>query len=265
MVLLVESQAECEELLKKIKELGGALLSGVGPERTRKMHPATSDLSKEHWGEGKLYVLQEGAVRFTMQGKLFMLYEEGDFLGLDIQRNIQGAEYSSDFAIQVEEFSRDEFLRIILANSQLSKMWLEYLNLQAKLFLVLSGHLLKTGFQPETSIEQFGKGHVIIKQGSQGKEVFTLVEGAADVLVDGVKVGEIGANQIFGALAAMTNTPRSASVVAREACTVVSLTEDHFIDLIKSRPETVMHLCKDMAETIIGLNHRVVEGKKIKQ
>jgi CRP/FNR family transcriptional regulator, cyclic AMP receptor protein len=264
MLLLIEAQAEAEEICHRIKEISAALIAGVGPQKTRKIFSASEDLAREHFSGEKFFVVREGAVRFLMSGSLFMLYEEGDLLGLDIQQNLSGVSFTSDFAVTVEEFSKADFLRVTLGNPELSKMWLEYLNLQARLFLIVSAQQMKAGLKLESEVEQFKKGEVIIKQGSQSRDVFTLVEGAADVLVDGVRVGEIKSNQIFGALAAMTGTARSASVVARQDCTVVSLPEDHFVDLIRSRPETVMQLCKDMAETIITLNNRVVEGVKVK-
>lgn len=262
MLLLIESKPEAEEICRKIKEISAALIAGVGPQRTRRIWAASEDLAREHFSGDRLYVIREGAVRFLMGGSLFMLYEENDLLGLDIQQNLSGVSFATDFAVTVEEFSREQFLRTVLGHPELSKLWLEYLNLQARLFLLVSAQQMKSSVQSETAVEQYKIGDVIIKQGSQGRDVYTLIEGGADVMVDGIKVGEIRPNQIFGALAAMTGTDRSASVVAHKECTVVSLPEDHFIDLIRSRPETVMQLCREMAETIMALNHKVVEGVK---
>jgi CRP/FNR family cyclic AMP-dependent transcriptional regulator len=262
VLLLIEAKPEAEEICKTIKEIAAALMAGVGPQRSRKIWAASSDLAREHFLGDRLFVVREGAVRFLMGGSLFMLYEEGDLLGLDLQQNLSGVSFATDFAVTVEEFSREQFLKTVLGHPELSKLWLEYLNLQARLFLLVSAQQMKSTLQTETAVDQYKKGDVIIKQGSQGREVFTMIEGSADVMVDGVKVGEIRPNQIFGALAAMTGTHRSASVVAQQDCTVVSLPEDHFIDLIRSRPETVMQLCREMAETIMALNHKVVEGVK---
>lgn len=258
-----EVSEESEKICHRIKEITQALMVGVGPQKTRKILPASSDVSATHFDNEKMFMIQEGAVRFVMGRQLFMLLESGDLMGLDLQQNLSGAQFSTDFALHVEEFSKQDFLNVVLGNPELSKLWLEFLNLQARLFLSVSAQQMKAGVQHETSVDHYKKGEVILKQGSSGKDVYTLVEGSAEVLVDNIKVGEIQNNHIFGALAAMTNTPRSASVIAREDCTVVSLPEDHFLDLIKSRPETVMQLCRDMAQTIISLNARVVEGVKI--
>ena len=263
MVLLQEMSEDGERICHRIKEITQALMLGVGPQKTRKILPASADISSTHFSDDKLFMIQEGAVRFVMGRQLFKLLESGDLMGLDLQQNLNGVQFSTDFALHVEEFSKQDFLRVVLGNPELSKLWLEFLNLQARLFLLVSAQQMKAGVQRETSVDHYKKGEVILKQGSHGKDVYTLVEGTAEVLVDSVKVGEIRSNHIFGALAAMTNTPRSASVVASEDCTVVSLPEDHFLDLIRTRPETVMQLCRDMAQTIISLNSRVVEGVKI--
>jgi len=263
MVLLQELSEEGEKICHRIKEITQALMQGVGPQKTRRILAASADLSATHFNDDKLFMIQEGAVRFVMGRQLFMLLECGDLMGLDLQQNLNGAQFSTDFALHVEEFSKKDFLKVVLGNPELSKLWLEFLNLQARLFLIVSAQQLKAGAQLQTNVDHYKKGEVILKQGSHGRDVYTLVEGTAEVLVDSVKVGEIKQNNIFGALAAMTDTPRSASVVAREDCTVVSLPEDHFLDLIRSRPETVLQLCRDMAQTIISLNARVVEGVKV--
>lgn len=263
MLFLVEVSPECEALAKKSNDLlQDLLLKAQAPGLSRKWTPS-EDLNKEHFrNSDSLFVISQGAAKLTIEGNLFVLYEEGDILGLDLHRNISNAQISSDLPIQVDELTKGSFLAIVLRDNKLSELWVEYLNLQAQLYLQLSASLLKNTavFQPE--VQNIEAGQVIIKQGSFGNEVFTMIEGAADVMVDGVKVGEVRENQIFGALAAFTNTARSASVIATAPCTIVSLKEGQFVELMKTRPETVFSLCRDMANTIVDLNKKVVGLEK---
>src|SRR5690625_7337213 len=77
----------------------------------------------------------------------------------------------------------------------------------------------------------FSAGETIIAQGAEADRVFTLLEGKAEALRDGVKVGEVHADEIFGALAVFTRQRRMASVVAISDCTVLAVPKDEFIDL----------------------------------
>ena len=258
MHFLIDVRGECDELAAQIKDLSKKILSGVGPQRKIIEWKASSNLAKEFFSNEKFFVLLDGALRFSINGQLFFLMEEGDWLGLDIQESLEGASFSSDFAIKVEEFSKKDFLRAVLGHPQLSQLWVEYLNLQARLYLSLSGSLVKSSLEPSTSFEQFSKGQTIIKEASTGREVYTMIEGTAEVFVKGTKVGEVKPNQIFGALAAMTNTPRTATVIASSDCTCMSLPEDQFLDLVRTKPETVLQLCRDMAVTIVEINQKVL-------
>jgi len=263
MLFLVEVSPTCLRIADRCKEIIRELLSIARPPFTRRTWKASQNISSDFFGKDEcFYVIRSGAVRLSIQGSLFMLFEDNDLLGLDVHQNMSGTVLSSDMALEVDEVSKRSFLPMVLGNQMLSELWVEYLNLQARLFLELSASLLKgeKTFQPE--VDQFDEGATIIQQGTTGNDVYTMVEGKADVMVDGVKVGEIGDNQIFGALAAFTNTPRSASIVAKSSCTVVTLKESQFVELMKSRPETVFTLCRDMAKTIVELNTKVVGLEK---
>lgn len=258
MHFLVEIPDDCVKLAEEGVQLLKKVLGAAKTPSKEATLQASSDVVKDYFEDDKLYLISEGAVRFSIEGQLFMLFEEGDLLGIDVQRNLESTNISTDFAIKVKVLSKKKFLEIVLGDAELSALWLEYLNSQARLFLRLSGSFLKGGLEPETQFENLNKGDTIIEQGTQSTEVFTMIDGAADVLVDGVKVGEVAEGEIFGCLSAMTDTPRSATVIATTNCMVVRLPEDQFLDLIKSRPETVMSLCRDMANTIVGLNKKVV-------
>jgi CRP-like cAMP-binding protein len=101
-------------------------------------------------------------------------------------------------------------------------------------------------------------GELIIEQGTHSRGVYTLIEGLADVSVDGVQVGEIAASEIFGAIAAITDAPRSASVIARTHCLVMEVDRDNFKLMLQTHPSLVNKLIEDMARTIQDLNSQVV-------
>jgi len=59
-------------------------------------------------------------------------------------------------------------------------------------------------------------GEAVIKQGDEGDNFYVVDDGVFEVIVNGNKVVEIGPGGSFGELALMYNTPRAATVKAKE-------------------------------------------------
>jgi CRP/FNR family cyclic AMP-dependent transcriptional regulator len=108
----------------------------------------------------------------------------------------------------------------------------------------------------------FAPGDTIINQGDNADLVYTLIEGHADAVCDGVKVGEIHQNEIFGALAVFTGQPRIASVIARTECTVMMVNKDDFVQLIYQQPQISVGVIEEMAAKINELNSQILSLKK---
>jgi CRP/FNR family transcriptional regulator, cyclic AMP receptor protein len=119
-----------------------------------------------------------------------------------------------------------------------------------------------TDFTPNRGFSDFAPGETIINQGDAADLVYTLIEGKADAICDGVKVGEIHQNEIFGALAVFTRQPRIASVVARTDCTVMMVNKDDFVQLIFEQPQISVGLIEEMAAKINELNSQILALKK---
>lgn len=115
---------------------------------------------------------------------------------------------------------------------------------------------------PQRGFSNFAAGETIIQQGDPADLVYTLIEGSADALRDGIKVGEIHQNEIFGALAVFARQTRLASVVARTDCTVMMVNKDDFIQLIYEQPQLSIGLIEEMAAKINELNTQLLALKK---
>lgn len=115
---------------------------------------------------------------------------------------------------------------------------------------------------PRRGFSNFAAGETIIAQGDPADLVYTLIEGSADALRDGIKVGEIHQNEIFGALAVFTRQNRIASVVAKTDCTVMMVNKDDFIQLIYEQPQLSIGLIEEMSAKINELNTQLLALKK---
>jgi CRP-like cAMP-binding protein len=117
---------------------------------------------------------------------------------------------------------------------------------------------LRSEFQPSAGFMHYRAGETIIQQGSVAHKVYTLLEGSADAVCDGVKVGEIHSNEIFGALAVFTRQPRIASVIATSDCTVLAVRKEEFITLVEHQPHICLGLIEEMAAKINQLNNQLL-------
>ena len=77
-----------------------------------------------------------------------------------------------------------------------------------------------------------------------------------------IEIGVINKNEIFGAIAALTNTKRTANIVATSNCETIVVKNDNFWGLLAARPDTIEQLISDMARTIISCNERITELSK---
>lgn len=74
----------------------------------------------------------------------------------------------------------------------------------------------------DCQIIKYSKGEKIIEQGEDTKNVFFLLEGNANVIVNKKEVGQIKSNHAFGEFSAIADERRSATIVATQTCKVIS-------------------------------------------
>jgi len=210
----------------------------------------------------KLFILREGNVRFEREGRLLYFLEAGDLLGVERCWSCAACKIWSDFAVVVDVYSWKDVCAKISCDVELLESWSRYLSTLAS----LNGSLLCAALKEEREIipavRKIEPGNMIIEEGTLGDEVFTLLSGSADVFVGNTKVGEVHGDEIFGALAAITGTPRTATVKANATCTVLALPKHQFQELMETRPQTVMSLFESMARIIVSLNREVVSLSK---
>lgn len=80
-------------------------------------------------------------------------------------------------------------------------------------------------------------GTVLMEQDSLPHELEVIVEGSADVLVDGAKVGEVGPGAVLGEMALLDRGTRSATVVTTSASKLIVISGHAFEGLMEKYPE----------------------------
>lgn len=89
-------------------------------------------------------------------------------------------------------------------------------------------------------------GSMITDQGSIGKECWVVVEGTANVVMNGEFVTTVGAGSMIGEMALLEHRPRSAAVIAETPMVLVSFDIKGFHSFLDANP-----MAKDRVSAIL--------------
>jgi CRP-like cAMP-binding protein len=98
----------------------------------------------------------------------------------------------------------------------------------------------------------FDAHEMIVSQGSPSLGFFLIKEGAADVVKDGGVVARLSAGAFFGETSLLTDSPRTASVVACEPTECLVLLAWDFRELLAKRPDLSMKLLELVCRRTAG-------------
>jgi HEAT repeat protein len=93
-------------------------------------------------------------------------------------------------------------------------------------------------------------GESVLTQGVEGDQVYWLLDGKAEVLVDERRVATLSATDVFGEVGALDGGARSASVRAIESGTVLVLERTHFDDAIDVNPTLIHGLLSTLSRRV---------------
>ncbi len=259
MIPLKEQSERFHQLNSLSNDTLARMLQYIGTPGSERLVPAGEKILPGGTTE-KLMFLVEGTLRCMRDGQVLFHYEPGEILGIEFKYFGDAIVIEGDFAVRVQEFSSDAFTTDVLGSSNAASLWFEHLAIRLNLLSELFASGMKHEIHAPPAVLTAQAGDVIVEQGDMANEVFTLLEGSCDVLVNSQVVGEVRADEIFGALGVVAAGSRTASVVAREPIVYLSVPKDKFLELIENRPSTVFKLIQDMTRTIVALNGKVVDG-----
>jgi len=254
MHALLELTAELEALDGRSKELVAKILDRVPPLRSGVRLPAEQSLFDGTEGRANLYLLRDGHLSYAKGGRLLFTYDEGDLLGLQNFFCDSEGTLSSDFTVVLDEYCAEDILHRVREDSDLSRLWNSYLVCQLTMLNEMLSGMVNDSTSDRPEVRSYEKGDTIVREGDSSAEVFTMVEGKAEILVRGEPVGTLGDDDIFGALTTLANRPRAATVVASAPCLVVVLSRDQFIDLTQKRPLTLVQMLDELINAALFLN-----------
>jgi MFS family permease len=81
-------------------------------------------------------------------------------------------------------------------------------------------------------------GEAVVQQGEPGDRFYIILAGEAAVLIDGVERERLAAGAYFGEIALLRDVPRTATVVASTALTLLGIDRDDFLAAVTGYPES---------------------------
>ena len=87
--------------------------------------------------------------------------------------------------------------------------------------------------------------------------MFLVRKGKVEVRVHGQPVEIVGAGGIFGEMALIDQSPRSATVVALEDSEVVAIDERLFVILVQDAPYFALDVMRTLVNRIRAMNQRI--------
>jgi CRP/FNR family cyclic AMP-dependent transcriptional regulator len=106
-------------------------------------------------------------------------------------------------------------------------------------------------------------GRELFREGDAADVMYVLVDGMADILVGGVQVELATPGTLFGEMALVDGSRRSATVICRTPCRLVTVDKTQFDQLTAELPAFGRQVMSLMAERLRRMNERVGQGLTI--
>jgi len=110
---------------------------------------------------------------------------------------------------------------------------------------------------PEVPTRRFAQGDTIFKEGEHGDEFFVVVRGEVEIRSGNRRLETCGQNSIFGEMALIDDSPRSATVVALTDCTLAPIKESQFLFLVRNTPFFALRVMRVLATRLRRQNKAV--------
>ena len=102
----------------------------------------------------------------------------------------------------------------------------------------------------------FAPGQCVFKAGDRGDTMYIVIEGEVKILVGSRTVEVAGPGSIFGELALIDDEPRSATVVAKTHCRLVTVDHGEFCYMVSEGPFFALEVMKVIADRLRKMDAR---------
>lgn len=109
-------------------------------------------------------------------------------------------------------------------------------------------------FQNEKDLRDYDAGDIIFEQGSEGNVMYAVIEGEIELLCQDALFDTLSTGDIFGEMALIDHTTRSATARAKTAAKVAIVNQRRFLWLVQETPMFALQVMSVMATRIRKLD-----------
>ncbi|MBN1899222.1 MAG: cyclic nucleotide-binding domain-containing protein [Spirochaetes bacterium] len=116
--------------------------------------------------------------------------------------------------------------------------------------------------------KRFGKGELILQEGTKGNEMYVIISGKVKVFktIDNkrIELAQMGPDDFFGEMSLFLQKPRSASIEAVTNCEILIHDQKSFVQVIQEDPDFALQVIKTMAGRLLDAHNVIskIEGEK---
>jgi CRP-like cAMP-binding protein len=109
---------------------------------------------------------------------------------------------------------------------------------------------------------QFASGQRFFSQGDASDAAYVILDGRASVLLNtpggDIQVAELGSNALVGEMGILSDTPRSATIMASEPTTALRIDKRVFLELLAQFPQMSLAIMRELAKRLERTNAQLV-------
>ena len=202
---------------------------------------------------GEMAVISEIPGSLTPSARSATAIAKTDCTGysLDVAQTEGGLNQTPEFALMLMSvmFERLRFLASRLATRDVAsaKSGGEPV-FDAATLAALEGRLERA------TVVRFDQGRRLMKEGQPGVSMYVVLEGGVSIAINEKIVEELDAGGVFGEMALVDQSPRTASATARSDCALLSINRASLIALVKSDTAIGMAMMRCVADRIRYMN-----------
>ncbi len=108
---------------------------------------------------------------------------------------------------------------------------------------------------------RFDAGQRLFSQGDAADAAYVILKGSVDVLREGpggeLPIARLGRDAIVGEMAALTDAPRSASIIATEPTSALRIDKGVFLEMLRQFPQMAMAVMRELAARLETTSERL--------
>jgi CRP/FNR family cyclic AMP-dependent transcriptional regulator len=109
-------------------------------------------------------------------------------------------------------------------------------------------------FGSDEDVQALAGGEVLFDEGDEGHCLYVVKSGEIEIGHAGTRLAVVGAGEIFGEMALIDRSPRSARAVALSASEVVPIDEKRFLFFVEQMPMFSLQLLRTIAARLRDTN-----------